>query len=100
MKLETDAVAASTLNHGDTHHPDDVPKAAGFVLAPDLGRDCDILVPDGARQECTVFDARLTGGLGDFDLLAILDGLFAGVGTDYGTEEGFDGVDFRHSIYF
>ena len=72
---------------GKAEHPNDVPQAAGFVLAADLRRHCDISIEHGARDKHGQLDSGFLRRLGDVDLHAIGDGLGSGVGEDHAAKK-------------
>jgi hypothetical protein len=48
---------------GKTEHPNNIPKAAGFVLAGNAGRDSDKAVIDGTGDENREADSGFLGNL-------------------------------------
>jgi hypothetical protein len=82
-----DAVGSGTsAEDGEAQHPNDVPKAPGFVLTCHVRRNGNVGVEHGAREEHGELDPGFAGGLGDFNLHAVGDGLSAGVTVDDGAE--------------
>lgn len=77
---------------GEAEHPDDIPEAAGFVLAGDTGRDGDALLVNSAGDEDREADAGFLRGFADVDLEAVGDGLGAGVGVNGRPEIGLETV--------
>ena len=67
-------------------HPDDIPKASGFVLAGHAFRHGDECIKNGAGQKHREFDSGFLRGLGDFNLHAVGDGLRSGVTVNDGAE--------------
>ena len=59
----------------ETGHPNDIPKASGFVLAGHVRRHGDVGFKNCAGQEHRKFDSGFLRGLGHFHLHAIGDGL-------------------------
>ncbi|HWW01072.1 MAG TPA: hypothetical protein VNZ64_15350 [Candidatus Acidoferrum sp.] len=66
----------------EAQHPNDIPEAAGFVLGSDTGRHCNALLVNSAGDKDREADSGLGGGLCDFDLEAVGDGLRTGVLVD------------------
>src|SRR5207249_234258 len=71
---------------GAAEHPDNIPKASGFILARHAGWDGHELVKHRTREKHREPDARFSGGLRDFDLKPVSDRLRAGVSVDHRTE--------------
>ena len=66
----------------ESEEPDYIPEPAGFVLAGDIGRDCNALLIDSAGDENREADSRFLSRFRDFDLKAVRNRLRAGVLVD------------------
>ena len=79
-------LAGARFADGKAEHPDNIPEAAGFVLAGHARRDCDVRAMNGAGEENGEADSGFLGNARNVNLFAIGEGLGAGVGVDHGAE--------------
>jgi len=71
-----DSVATwAAAKDSETEHPDNIPKASGFVLTGHAFGHGYVSIKNRAREENGEFDSSFLRGLGDFDLHAVGDGL-------------------------
>ncbi len=90
-KRNGDALATwAAADDSETEHPDNVPKASGFILAGHAFRHGDVRIKNRAGEKHGKFDSGFLRGLGDFNLHAVGDGLCAGVGVEDWSERGLD----------
>ncbi len=81
--IERDRYAVNTwaaADDSETKHPDNIPKASGFVLAGHAFRHGDVSIKNGAGEENGEADSGFLRGFCHVHLHAVGDGLCAGVG--------------------
>ena len=83
IKRNGDAVATwAAAKDSETEHPDNIPKASGFVLSGHAFRHGHVSIENRAREKHRKFDSGFLRGLGDFNLHAVGDGLRSGVAVN------------------
>ena len=80
-------MSRSAAENRKAEHPDNIPKASGFVLAGDTFGNGHKGIVNGAGEENGKLDSGFLRGFGDFDLEAVGDSLRPGVGINDGAKQ-------------